>query len=70
MNKEELVDYAMPMMQIEKLMRQTHDHCLNGKYKEAGELCLLIAVQARILNASLAIMENKKAALDSTYPKG
>lgn len=69
MNKEELVDYAMPMMKIENLMRQTHDLCLSGKYKDAGELCLLIAVQARILNASLAIMENKKTALDSTYTK-
>jgi len=67
---EELVDYAMPMMQIENLMRQTHDFCLSGKYKEAGELCLLITAEARILNASLAIMENKQAAINNTYPKG
>lgn len=70
MNKEELVDYAMPMMKIENLMRQTHDLCLSGKYKDAGELCLLIAAEARILNASLAIMENKQAAINNTYSKG
>jgi hypothetical protein len=70
MNKEELVDYAMPMMKIENLMRQTHDLCLSGKYKDAGELCLLIAAEARILNASLAIMENKQAAINNTYLKG
>ena len=70
MNQEELVDYAMPMMQIEKLMRKIHDFCLSGKYKDAGELCLLIAAEARILNASLAIMENKQAAINGTYPKG
>jgi hypothetical protein len=66
----DIVDYAMPMMKLEKLMRQIHDLCLSGKYKDAGEFCLLVAAEARILNASLAIMENKQAAINSTYPKG
>jgi hypothetical protein len=70
MNSEELVDYAMPMMKIEKLMRQTHDLCLKGNYAEAGDLCLSIATEACVLNASLAIMEDKKIALDKTYPQG
>jgi hypothetical protein len=66
----DIVDYAMPMMQIEKLMRQIHDLCLKSNYKEAGDICLLVAAEARLLNASLAIMENKQAAINSTYPKG
>jgi len=69
MNAEEIVDYAMPMMKIEKLMREVHDLCLKGNYEEAGDFCMSIAAEARILNASLAIMANKKAALDKTYIK-
>ena len=61
---QELVDYAMPMMKIEKLMRTVHDLCLSSKYKEAGELCLSIAAEARILNASLAIMEANQQKLN------
>jgi hypothetical protein len=65
----ELIDYAMPMMKIEKLMRQIHDLCLEGSYDEAGKLCLLVAVESRFLGAALAIMESKRAEINSTYPK-
>lgn len=68
MKNEDIIDYAMPMMKIEKLMREIHDLCLKSNYAKAGELCLSIAAEARVLNASLAIMDNKKTALNKTYP--
>lgn len=55
----QVVDYAMPMMKIEKLMRDMHELCLKGKYIEASDLTQHVMVEARILSASLAIMHEK-----------
>lgn len=55
----DIIDYAMPMMQIEKLMKDIHALCLDKKYKEAGEQCPEIIAQARMLTAALALMESK-----------
>jgi hypothetical protein len=55
----DIVDYAMPMMQIEKLMRYIHDHCLDKQYPEAQALCADIIAEARVLYASLALMQEK-----------
>ncbi len=56
----EIVDYAMPLMNIERLARECHDLCLNKDYEAANELALKIGVEARILSASLAIMQGKE----------
>jgi hypothetical protein len=56
----EIVDYAMPLMNIERLARECHDLCLNKDYEAANELALMIGVEARILSASLAIMQGKE----------
>lgn len=59
--EENIVDYAMPMMKIEKLMRAIHDRCLNSKYGDAADLTPDLIAEARILQASLALMEaNRK----------
>lgn len=55
-----LVDYAMPLMNIERLAKQTHDKCLERNYREAEEMALKIGVEARILIASLALMQGKE----------
>jgi hypothetical protein len=55
-----IIDYAMPLMNIERLARECHDLCLVGDYDGANELALGIGVEARILSASLAIMQNKE----------
>lgn len=57
---ENLIDYAMPMMKIEKMLREIHDLCLENDYAKALPLCAFIAVESRVLSASLAIMENKR----------
>ena len=59
-NHGDITDYAMPMMQIENLMRQIHDHCLKRDYDAANSLCPEIIAEARILAASLALMEGKE----------
>lgn len=56
----EIIDYAMPMMQIEQLMRRIHDHCLNKKYEEASDLCPHIIAEARMLSAALALMSTEQ----------
>lgn len=56
----EIVDYAMPMMKIEKYIRRVHDLCLERKYDEASFLCAFITVEARVLNATLTLMQIAK----------
>jgi hypothetical protein len=56
----EIVDYAMPMMRIEKYLRQIHDLCLKGDYAVAADLCPLMAVESRYLGASLVLMQEAK----------
>ena len=55
-----ITDYAMPMMIMEKLLRQLHDECLMGRYKEANELTPKLIAEARVLQATLALMAEKK----------
>jgi hypothetical protein len=56
----EVIDYAMPLMNIERLAKECHHLCLHDKFEEANELALKIGVEARILSASLAIMQGKE----------
>jgi hypothetical protein len=53
----EIVDYAMPMMKIEKYLRQIHDLALARKYEEASQVCLSLTTESRILSSSLHIMQ-------------
>lgn len=57
---EEVTDYAMPLMNIERMAKQIHNHCLNNDYAGASELTLHLGAEVRILSASLAIMQNKE----------
>ena len=54
-----VVDYAMPMMKIENLMRQLHDLCLLKQYELANNICPEIIAEARVLSASLVLMVEK-----------
>lgn len=55
----EIVDYAMPLMNIERLAKQIHDKCLDKKLDEAEELAIKLGAEARILIVTLAIMQDK-----------
>jgi hypothetical protein len=61
----DIVDYSMPLMKLEKLTRQMHSLCLEGKYMEAADLTQHVLVEARILSASLAIMHEANVKLNS-----
>lgn len=58
--EENILDYAMPMIKIERLMRVVHDECLQQKYGRAAELIPDLIAEVRVLQASLAIMEADK----------
>lgn len=60
---EVVTDYAMPLMKIERMAREIHDLCLARKYEKAREITLQLGVENRILQATLALMEEKEKQL-------
>lgn len=66
LQKDELIDYAMPLMNIESMAREIHDLCLEHKYGEAELVAQVLCVEVRILQHVLRIMEEKE---QHAYPK-
>lgn len=66
---EQIVDYAMPMMVMEKALSKAHDLCLQHKYGEARELALQIATEARLLQQTLRLMEEGNHGHVPTIPQ-
>ena len=60
---DDIIDYAMPMIKIEKLLRKAHDLCLEEQFVEAREAVLTLGVEARVLQHVLLIMDEKEKAL-------
>lgn len=56
-----MTDYAMPMMVMERLLREIHDLCLDKKYEAANEMTPKLITEARILQATLALMSAEEA---------
>ena len=56
----EIVDYAMPMMKIEALMREIHDLCLNHQYGQASAYINDVEFQVALLRKNLHQMELNK----------
>lgn len=52
-----LVDYAMPLMKMEALLREIHDLCLDKKYGEASQYINDLEFQAALLRKNLHQME-------------
>ena len=55
-----LVDYADPLIRIERLTRELSELCLEKKYKEAHAKSSELAAEVRILQATLIIMGEKE----------
>jgi hypothetical protein len=51
-----LIDYAMPLMQIERMAKEIHDLCLERKYEEARLLAQRLCAEGRLLQHALHIM--------------
>lgn len=60
METTNIIDYAMPLMQIERMAKEIHDLCLDRKYDEAWGKATFIGVEVRILQASLALLQEKE----------
>lgn len=56
----EIVDYAMPMMRIEALMREIHDLCLENQYGQASAYINDVEFQVALLRKNLHQMELDK----------
>ena len=57
----ELIDYAAPMMRIERLLKDLHNLLLDNKFDEAIELSPVITTEAKLLHNTLILMrENKR----------
>jgi hypothetical protein len=51
-----VVDYAMPLINIERLAKDIHALCLEKEYGLANDYTANLISEVRILQASLAIM--------------
>ena len=54
-----MIDYATPLMNIERLAKEVHDMCLHATLAEAEEKALELTAEARILTQTLRLMQNK-----------
>lgn len=66
LQKDDLIDYAMPLMNIESMAREIHDLCLEHKYGEAQEVARFLNAETRVLIHTLHIMEER---WQHAYPK-
>lgn len=55
---DDIIDYAMPMINIQNMLRKAHDLCLEGRFKEAGDVALHMGVETRMLQQTLKLMED------------
>ena len=61
-----VTDYAMPLIEIERMTKAIHDLCLEHRYGEARELTVHLGVENRILQATLALLEETEKAFANT----
>ena len=63
---DDILDYAMPLMTIERVAREIHDLCLDNRYEEARDLTLQLSIESRILRAALAHLNEKEKGFATT----
>jgi hypothetical protein len=59
MKEDVLIDYATPLMNVERLAKEVHDACLHRTLSEAEEKALKLVTEARILVHTLRHMQHK-----------
>ena len=55
-----LIDYAMPLMRVERMAKQIHDLCLEHKYEEARGIAMQLVVESRLLQTTLRYMSEEQ----------
>lgn len=58
-----LIDYAYPMMQVEKRLKEMHNELLDRDFAKAEELAMLLITDARLLQNTIVLMKEKDDAL-------
>ena len=53
----ELIDYAKPMISLEKQLRDMHNLLLEGRMDEAIQMSTTLVADARLLNRVLILMK-------------
>ena len=56
----DIVDYAMPLMNIERLAKEVHQLCLQNRFGSAEDIAVLLLTEVRILQSTLAIMREEQ----------
>lgn len=64
----DIIDYAMPMMRIEKLLKDMHNNLLENNFTDAQTDTLAVIVEARILYTTLTLMKEQQDALRKQTP--
>jgi hypothetical protein len=59
MKEDTIIDYAMPLMKVERFAKEIHDLCLDGRYGEAQTRVALLLAEARILQTTLKHMKEQ-----------
>ena len=57
-----VVDYALPCMQAEKMLKEVHDATLHGDLEKAMEYTTQAIAECKLLFNSLQIMKEKEDA--------
>ena len=55
-----LIDYAAPMMQIEKLLKDMHNDLLEKDINAAFEKSVLLIAETRVLSNTIVILKEKE----------
>lgn len=64
-----LIDYASPMMQVEKRLKDMHNELLRRDFVKANETAALLITDARLLYNTLVLMKEKEDAVrEQTSP--
>ena len=63
-----LIDYASPMMQVEKRLKEMHNELLSRDFVKAEELATLLVTDARLLQNTIVLMKEKEDAVRKQVP--
>lgn len=63
-----IIDYAMPMMRIEKLLKEMHNQLLDNNFNDASIDALALIAEARILHNTIVLMKEQRDALRKQTP--
>ena len=55
----DIVDYALPLIRIERLAKDIHELCVDQQYAAAQEYALQLGAEARLLHHTLELMKEK-----------